>query len=117
MTALHETDYDPARHGLGAFAYPMEFWGDWMEKFADPKAHMQAKKHHAEEIVDHYFHVVERIVAIQREVAKSLVADYAWTVTKAASTMHEGSKEVKEVAREAKKDMHDGTRESNLKKS
>lgn len=106
MTTFPETD----RCSLGAFAYPLEFWGEWMEKFADPKAHLQARKHHAEEIVDHYFHVLERILAIQREIAKSLVADYAWTATEAASTMREVSKAVK-------KDMHDGARESHLKKS
>lgn len=117
MTTMHETDHNTTRNNLGAFANPMEFWGDWMEKFADPKAHLQARKHHAEEIVDHYFHVLERILAIQHEVAKSLVADYAWTATKAASTMHEVSKEVREVASEAKKDMHDGAKESHLKKS
>ncbi|MBV9030656.1 MAG: hypothetical protein JO364_10195 [Pseudonocardiales bacterium] len=126
MTTWRETDHDTARYSQGAFTYPLEIWADWVQKFVDPEPYLRARRHRAEEVVDEYFHVLERILAIQREAVKRVVASYTWTATKAASTVHDVAKEVHDVAKEVhdvareappKRDMHDGARESTLKKS
>lgn len=114
-----ETDHDTARRGQEAFAYPLEIWADWVQKFIEPGSQLYTRTHRAEEAVEHYFHVLERMLAIQREVAKCVVASYTWTATKAASAVHEVAKEARNVAAEVspKRDMHDGARETVSKKS
>ncbi|MGH3721478.1 MAG: hypothetical protein ACRDRI_22045 [Pseudonocardiaceae bacterium] len=111
MIKPNETDYDTGRHSQGAFSYPMEIWGDWMQKFVDPEPYLHVRTHRAVEAVEHYFHVLERILAIQREVAKCVVASYTWTATEAASSVREVAKEVA-----PKRDMHDGVKEPAVKK-
>ncbi|MGH3770102.1 MAG: hypothetical protein ACRDRW_01655 [Pseudonocardiaceae bacterium] len=118
MITSHETDYDTDRYSQGAFPYPLETWGDWMQKFGDPEPYLYARQHRAEEVVEHYFHVLARILAIQREVALSVVHGYPWIPTKPRPrpTPYETAEGVRSAAAAPKRDMHDGAKEPAVKK-
>ena len=120
MTMSHETDRDAARLSQETFAYPLKIWADWAQNFFEPRLVQYTKRtHRAEEVVDHYFNILERILNIQREVAKCVVESYSWTATKAASAMHDVARDARDAAAEVspKRDTHDGARETVSKKS
>jgi hypothetical protein len=74
MTTSQETISDTARRDGEALSHAMHDWIDSIQKFVGSEPTLDARAHSASHVVDSYFHVLEQILAIQRDVAKSFLA-------------------------------------------
>ncbi|MBV9162579.1 MAG: hypothetical protein JO281_13760 [Pseudonocardiales bacterium] len=116
MTTSRETMTDAVRRGQEAFTGALQIWADSFQWFVPTS---DAKLRGAVELVDKVFDFYHHVLTSQREYTKSLLAVTTSAATKAASTAQNAAKGVQDVAQETapKRDMHDGAKESALKRS
>lgn len=83
MTTSQETISDTARRDGKALSHAMQDWIDSIQKFVGSEPTLDARMLSASHVVDSYFHVLEQILVIQRDVAKGFLL----SATKTAKNM------------------------------
>ena len=71
MTTSQETISDTARRDGEALSHAMQGWFDSIKKFVGSEPTPDSRMHGAHEVVDNYFHVLEQVLFIQRDIVKS----------------------------------------------